>query len=150
MSLLFVFGCVLLALATRKMETLRVEVAARPMKSFAMGIVGTICGVIAITAMCITVVGIPFALLAALLAVFSVYASIAAVLTTFGAAVAGHKWKNPYVHLLVGCVAFLVVGLIPFVGGLATLVLVMISIGALVSTRLAGVVKRRTPKPDMV
>jgi predicted membrane protein len=150
MSLLFVFGCVLLALATRKMETLRVEVAARPMKSFAMGIVGAFCGLIAITAMCITVVGIPFALLAALLAVFSVYASIAAVLTTFGAAVAGHKWKNPYVHLLVGCVAFLVVGLIPFVGGLATLVLVMISIGALVSTRLAGVVKRRTPKPDMV
>ncbi|MBF5066232.1 hypothetical protein G6O45_23655, partial [Salmonella enterica subsp. enterica serovar Istanbul] len=32
MSLLFVFGCVLLALATRKMEMLRLEVAARPMK----------------------------------------------------------------------------------------------------------------------
>lgn len=150
MSLLFVFGCVLLALATRKMEMLRLEVAARPMKSFAMGIVGALAGLVAITAMCITVVGIPFAILAALLAVFSVYASIAAVLTTFGAAVAGHRSKNPYVHLLVGCVAFLVVGLVPFVGGVATLVLVMISLGALVSTRLVGVLQRRPARPEMM
>jgi hypothetical protein len=150
MSLLFVFGCVLLALATRKMETLRVEVAARPMKSFALGIVGSLCALIAVTALCITVVGIPFAALAVLLGVFSVYASIAAVLTMVGAAVAGHRSNNPYVHLLVGCVLFLLVGIVPYVGGMVTAAVVLMGIGTLVSTRLAGVVVRGPRKPDMV
>jgi hypothetical protein len=150
MSLLFVFGCVLLALGTRRMELLRVEAAARPMKSFAWGIVGSFCAIIALAAMCITIVGIPFAALAALLGVFAVYASIAAVLTTAGAAVAGHRSQNPYVHLLVGCIGFLLLGIIPFVGGLVTLAVVMIAIGTLVSTRLAGTLAKRRPKPDLV
>ena len=150
MSLLFVFGCVLLALGTRKMETLRVEAAARPMKSFAWGIVGSFSAVLALAALCITIVGIPFAALAALLAVFSVYASIAAVLTTLGAAVAGHKSTNPYVHLLVGCIGLLLVGVVPYIGGLVTFAIVMVAIGTLVTTRLAGTVAKRARKPDLV
>jgi hypothetical protein len=150
MSLLFVFGCVLLALGTRKMEVLRVEAAARPMKAFAMGIVGAICALIAIAAMCVTLVGIPFAVMVVLLGVFSVYASIAALLTTVGAAVAGHKSKNPYVHLLVGCVLFLLAGLLPYVGGLVTAAVVLIAIGTLVTTRLAGIVDGRARRPEMV
>ncbi len=150
MSLLFVLGCVLLALATRKMDTLRSEIASRPMRSFAMGIVGSIGALVGVTALCITIVGIPFALFAVLIAVFSVYAAICSVLVTFGAAVAGHRTKNPYVHLLIGCVAFLLVGIIPFVGGFVTFVITMIAIGTLVSTRLAGMVTRRAPKPQMV
>lgn len=150
MSLLFVLGCVLLALATRKMDMLRVEIAARPMRSFATGIVGSLAALVALVALCITVVGIPFAALALLVGVFSVYSAICAVLMTFGAAVAGHRTKNPYVHLLIGCVAFLFVGSIPFVGGLATLALTMIAIGTLVSTRLAGVAVRRPAKPQLV
>ncbi len=150
MSLLFVFGCVVLALGTRKMDTLRVEAAAHPMKSFAWGIVGSFCALLALTAMCITIVGIPFAALAALLGIFCVYASIAAVLTTAGAAVAGHKSKNPYVHLLVGCIGFLLLGVIPLVGGLVTLAVVMIAIGTLVNTRLAGSIAKRGAKPDLV
>jgi len=150
MSLLFVLGCVALALGTRKMETLRIEAAARPMKAFAFGIVGSLVAVIALVAMCITVVGIPFAALAVLLAVLCTYASIAAVLTTVGAAVSGHKTKNPYAHLLVGCVGFLLVGVIPYVGGFVTFVVTMIAIGTLVSTRFAESVVRPAPKPDLV
>ncbi len=150
MSLLFVLGCVALALGTRKMETLRVEVAARPMKSFALGIVGSLAALVALVAMCITVVGIPFAALALVLAVFCVYASIAAVLTTVGAAVSGHKTKSPYAHLLVGCILFLLVGVLPYIGGFVTFAVTMIAIGTLVSTRFAGAVVRTVPKPDLV
>ena len=149
-SLLFVLGCVLLALATRKMDTLRAEIASRPMRSFAMGFVGTLGALVGLTALCITVVGIPFALFAALVGVFSVYAAICSVLVTFGAAVAGQRTKNPYIHLLIGCVAFLLVGIIPFVGGFVTFVITMIAIGTLVSTRLAGVVPQRAARPPMV
>jgi hypothetical protein len=150
MSLLFVFGCVLLALGTRKMEMLRIEAAARPMKAFAMGIVGSICALVALVAMCITVVGIPFAVMLLVLGIFSVYASIAAVLTTVGAAVTGHRSKNPYVHLLAGCVLFLLAGLLPYVGGIVTAAVVLIAIGTLVTTRLAGLVDGRAKKADLV
>ena len=150
MSLLFVFGCVLLALGTRKMEVLRVEAAARPMRAFAMGIVGSFCAIIAVAAMCVTLVGIPFAVMVVLLGVFSVYASIAAILTTVGAAVSGHKSKNPYVHLLVGCVLFLLAGILPYIGGLVTAAVVLIAIGTLVTTRLAGIADGRARKPDLV
>lgn len=146
MSLLFVFGCVLLALGTRKMETLRVEAAARPMKALAMGIVGSLCALVAVVAMCITVVGIPFAILLVLLAVFSVYASMAAVLTMVGAAVTGHKSTNPYVHLAAGCVLFLLAGLVPYIGGFVTAAVVLVAIGTLVTTRLAGLADGRARK----
>ena len=151
MSLLFVFGCVLLALGTRKMETLRArgrratDEVVRAGASSAPSAQS-----LRSTAMCITIVGIPFAALAALLGIFCVYASIAAVLTTVGAAVAGHKSKNPYVHLLVGCIGLLLVGVVPYIGGLVTFGVVMIAIGTLVSTRLAGAISKRTPKPDLV
>lgn len=150
MSLLFVFGCVLLALGTRKMELLRLEAAARPMKSFAWGIVGSFCALVALAALCITIVGIPIAALAVVLGIFCVYASVAAVLTTAGAAVAGHRSQNPYVHLLVGCVGLLLLGVIPVVGGLVTFAVVMVAIGTLVSTRLAGTIAKRTAKRELV
>jgi hypothetical protein len=149
MALLFVLGCVFLALATRRMESLRVEAASRPMRSFAMGLVGGIAGLFVFCAVCLTIVGIPFAVLGLLLAVLAVYVSIAAVLTTFGAAVIGHKTKNPYAHLLFGCAAFLVVSAIPYVGGVVTFVTVLIAIGVLVSTRLGGALERPRP-PQLV
>lgn len=150
MSLLFVFGCVLLALATGRMEKLRLEAAARPMRSFAVGLVGSIAGgiaaVLAIVVLCITVVGIPVAIFGVLLAVFAVYGAIAAVLTTVGAAVLGHKTQNPYVHLLFGCAAFLVASSLPWLGGLVTFAVVMIAIGTLFSTKLAGFLDRKKPR----
>jgi hypothetical protein len=142
MALLFVYGCVLLALATRRMDKLRVEVAARPMRSFAMGIVGAIGALFVFTVACLTIVGIPFAVLALLGAILATYGAMAAVLTTVGAAVLQHKTESPYVHLLFGCALFLVLLAIPYIGGLAAFVVTMISIGTLVTTRGGGILSR--------
>lgn len=151
MSLLFVFGCVLLALLTGRMERLRVETAARPMRAFALGLVGALVGgiaaLIAIVILCVTVVGIPIAVFGVLAAVFAVYGAIAAVLTTFGAAVIGHRTKNTYLHLLFGCAVFLVASSLPIVGGLVTFAVTMIAIGTLVSTKLAGFLEKKRPTP---
>lgn len=149
MALLFVLGCVLLALATNKMESLRLEAAARPMRSFAMGIVGTLAAVTAIAVACITIIGIPFAAMAVLLGVFALYSAIAAVLTTVGAAMLQHRTKNPYAHLLAGCAAFLVASSIPWAGGIVTFAVTMIAAGTLVSTRLGGIAGRPR-KPELV
>jgi hypothetical protein len=137
-ALLFVFGAVLLALATRRMDSLQGEVAGRPMRSFALGIVGFFVAVIALVALSITIIGIPIALVAVLLAVFATYAGICAVLATAGGALVQHKTTNPYVHLAVGCAIFMAVSAIPFLGGLITFAVVVIGMGAVVATRGAG------------
>jgi hypothetical protein len=146
MALLFVLGCVLLSLVAPPMEKLRVEIASRPMRSFAIGLVGSLVGSIAgtilLVILCVTVIGIPVALAGVLLAILAVYGAIASVLTTAGAAVIGHRTPNPYLHLLFGCAAFLVLSSIPWIGGLVTFAVAMTAIGALVTTRAGGLLDR--------
>ncbi len=141
-AMLFVFGAVLFALAGNKMNALRVEAASRPMRAFALGIVGGLVGLVIIAIVAITVIGIPVAVVLVLGAVFASYAGICAVLATVGKALVGHKSDNPHVHLLVGCLLFLVSGAIPIVNGLVTLAVVLTGIGVIVATRAAGTVGR--------
>jgi hypothetical protein len=154
MALLFVLGCVLLALLAPPMERVRSEIATRPMRAFAIGLVGATVGAVAavvgLTVLCITVIGIPVALVAVLLAVLALYGAVAAVLTTFGAAVAGHRTQNPYVQLLLGCAAFLLLSSIPWVGGAITLVVGMVALGALVATRAGGLLVRGRGRGGLV
>ena len=147
-SLLFVLGCVLLALLAPQMERLRVEVAARPMRSFALGLVAAIAGsialIVAMVLLCVTVIGIPVAVGLALALAVAVYGAVASVLTTFGAAVAGHRTDNARICISSSAAArFLVVTCIPWIGGLAAFVVMLIAIGALVATRGGGLLDRK-------
>lgn len=143
MALLFVFGAVLFGLATGRMERMQTEVAARPMRNFAYGVVGLLVAIVTTIALCITVIGIPVAIVGVLVAVFATYAGICAVLSAVGAALVQHKSSNPYAHLAVGCAVYLIAGSIPYLGGLVTLALVLVGIGVLVTTRGAGFIKPR-------
>jgi hypothetical protein len=153
-SLLFVLGCVLLALLAPPMERVRREIAIRPMRAFALGIVGSVVAVVAatvaVTLLCITVIGIPVAMVGVLLAVVALYGAIAAVLTTVGAAVSGHRTQSPYVHLVIGCAAFLLLSSIPWVGGVVTFVVAMVAVGALIATRVGGMLTRRRTATGLV
>jgi hypothetical protein len=142
-ALLFVFGAVLLALGTQRMEAMQGEVAARPMRTFALGIVGSIAFGLAFVAVAVTVVGIPIALIALLFGVVGTYAGICAALATAGGALAHHKTKNPYMHLALGCLLFLILSSIPWIGGFVTAGVVFVGIGALIATRGAGLLVRR-------
>ncbi len=144
-AMLFVFGAVLFALAGNKMNTLRIEAASRPMRAFALGIVGGFIGLVVIAILAVTVIGIPVAVVLLLASVFAAYAGICAVLATAGKALIGHKSDNPHVHLLVGCLVFLVSGAVPFVNGIVTLAVVLMGIGVVVATRAAGTVGPRSP-----
>ncbi len=137
------FGAVLLALATKRMDSLKVEVASRPMRSFALGVVGSLVGLIAIVVLCITLIGIPLVIVGALGAVVAIYGSITAVLTTVGQALLGHKTSNPYVHLAAGCLLLFIGSSIPVFGAFLVAAVVLTSIGALVATRAAGFVPPR-------
>jgi hypothetical protein len=144
-AMLFVFGAVLFALAGQRMNTLRVETASRPMRAFALGIVGGLVFLMSCVLIAITIIGIPVAIVLLLGGIFAAYAGICAVLATIGKALIGHKSDNPHVHLLVGCLLFLVSGAIPFVSGLVTLGVVLTGIGVVVATRGAGTVGSNGP-----
>ncbi len=143
MALLFVLGAVLLALIPKRMESLKVEIASRPMRSFAMGVVGILGAIVIAIAMCVTIIGIPFAIIGMFLAFFAAWGGVCAVLETAGNALFGHRTKNAYVHLAAGCALFLLLTAIPFVGGLVFASVFLIGTGSLVSTRLAGYLTTR-------
>jgi hypothetical protein len=138
-ALLFVVGTVLLALGTRRMEILRAEVAARPMRTFAMGIVGVVLTALTVVVLCVTVIGIPVVLFSIPVLVLSLLAGLSATLTTLGQALLGHKTKSAYVHLAVGCALWFVLGVLPVVGGFVHLAGLLIGIGTLFATRAGGI-----------
>lgn len=142
-ALLFVLGVVMLAVAPKRMESLRVEVARSPMRQVGLGIVGFVGFLVAVVVLCITVVGIPVALIGVLLGIVGLYAGMVAALTVLGAALVRHKSENVYVHLAVGCGVFLLVYPLPFVGPPLTFALLFVGVGVLVSTRFAGYLPAR-------
>lgn len=142
-AVLFVIGTVLLALAGRRMEALRFEVAARPMRTLALGLVGLLGGIVVLIALCVTVIGIPIALVAALLGVLGMFGAMCAVLSVVGEALLRHRTTNQYVHLAVGCALFVALSALPWVGGFVGLVTALAGIGTLVATRGAGFFVKR-------
>ena len=141
-ALLFAFGAVLLALAGSRMEQLQREVASRPMRMAALGVVGLLLAVLAVVALCVTILGIPIALVGLIASVFGLYAGVCAALTAVGAALLHRRTSSPYVHLAAGCVLYLLLSSIPFVGGFVTAFVAVLGVGALVQTRAAGLVPR--------
>ena len=145
-AVLFVIGTALIALLGRRMDSLRGEVAMRPMRSIALGLVGSMGFGVLLVALCVTIIGIPIAFVVAIAAVFAVLGAMCAVLSVVGEALLRHKTENPYVHLAVGCALFVAVSWIPWVGTLVVSAVILAAIGVLVATRGAGyMVKRNGP-----
>ncbi len=143
-ALLFVIGSVLLALASRRMDALQAELATRPMRSFALGVVGSISFAALLVALLVSLVGIPVAFVGGLLAVIAGYAGVCAVLVVAGGALLRHKTRNPYIHLALGCALFLVAKALPLVGHIVFFVVLLLGLGAIVGTRAAGLIPGRT------
>lgn len=145
---LWVYGAVLLALAGPRMRDLEVEVVERPMRSFALGVVGLGAAIGAAVLLCVTVIGIPFAVIGVLAGVLFGYAGVCAVLTALGAVLLNHRSTSPYVHLAAGCALYLVASSVPWVGDYVTLTLALFGIGVVVATRGAGLLPRRFGNGD--
>src|SRR5580692_9139293 len=75
-AILFVFGTIVLALGSKRIESLRVEVASRPMRAFALGVVGLIAAIALVTALCVTIVGIPVAIVGVLAGAVATYVGV--------------------------------------------------------------------------
>ena len=145
-AVLFVIGTVLLALSGRRMDLLRAEVAMRPMRAVALGVLGVVGGAAALVALCVTIIGIPVALVAMFVFGFAVLGGMCAVLSVVGEGLLRHRTENPYVHLAVGCALFVALAAIPWVRHLVIVATVLSGIGVLVATRGAGFLRKRSGK----
>jgi hypothetical protein len=147
-TVLFLFGSIFIALAGSRFEKLQEAIAAKPMKTLALGFVGALAFALLLLALAVSVVGIPFAIIATLLAPLGGAAGACAVLTTLGRGLSGHRTTNPYVHLGVGCALLAVAVSIPFAEDFVKLALIFMGFGSFVVTRAAGFVppsKRNGP-----
>lgn len=143
-AFLFVLGALFLAAAPDRMQRLRTAVAEKPVASIAYGLAGVIGSIAGVVVLCITVIGIPFALVFMLALAVAVTGALAASLTTAGAALLQHRTKNHYVHLALGSALFAVCGVLPWLGGWLQCAAVLASFGILVTTRVAGYVPRKS------
>ncbi len=140
---LFVLGAVFLALAGRRVEMLRLEVATRPMRNFALGIVGLLGFVTAFVVLCVTVIGLPLALVGFCLGLLAMLAGVVSVAQVGGELLLRHRTQNPYAHLALGCFLLVALGSIPVVGGFVWSVVGFMAIGTLVATRVAGFMAKK-------
>jgi cytoskeletal protein CcmA (bactofilin family) len=141
-ALLYAFGCVLLATASAPMQRMQTELAERPMQAFGIGLATLIGGCFALIVLCVTIIGIPIAILLFLLGALGVYAGMCAVFLELGALVLEDRTPSPYAHLALGCLMYLIFSTLPVIGWLATSAAVLCGLGLLVSTRFAGLIGR--------
>jgi len=145
-AFLFILGALFVALGGARAESVRTSIAASPMRSIALGVVGLIGGIAALVIIALTVVGIPFAFIGAIAAVVLAFAGTTSAAIVVGAMIAGHKSQNVYVHLAVGCGLFMLAGLLPWVGGWVQAAIVFAGIGGMVATKAMGFLAKK-PKP---
>ena len=141
-ALLYAFGCVLLATAGQPMERMRSELSERPVRALGLGMAALIGGFFALIVLCVTIIGIPVAIMLFLVGALGVYAGMCAVFLELGALVLEERTDSPYVHLALGCFMYLIFSTLPVIGWLATALAVVCGVGLLVSTRFAGLIGR--------
>jgi len=147
-ALLFLFGVIFWALGAQRMEVLEVELAKRPMRSLAMGVVGALTAALSALVLVVTILGIPFALAGGILTIIAAYVGACVVLSTVGQALLRHKTENRYIHLALGCSLFFLFTAIPYVGTFVWLGVLLTGLGAVVATRAAGLFPANTTRAD--
>jgi hypothetical protein len=140
-AMLFMIGCILIALADERLTRLRSEIAMKPMRSAAVGLVSFMGTLLLIVFLCVTVIGIPFALIAAITLTLGIVAGEVALSSVVGEALSRHKTQNAYVHLAIGAALVSIAGSLPWVGGILGVLSACVALGSFVSTRAAGLVK---------
>ena len=147
-AMLFVFGSVLWSLLTGRMERLQGEVASRPMRTFAVGFVGALVSSILAVALCVTLIGIPVALVGVIGALLAAYAGLCALLQTAGKALIAHRTSNPYLHLALGCLLLFIAGNLPWIGAHMLFAAGLVGFGAALATGLGGITRPLLGTPE--
>lgn len=144
----WLFGALILAVAATRLNLLREEIERRPLRNLGVGFVTLVGAVVLFVTLVFTLIGIPVAVLLAVVAAVVTYLALAALPLAVGRRLAGQRSSNPYVHLALGCGVFFVIVCIPVVGDVVSVLGALVTVGALFSTRGAGLFKRSTRLHD--
>ena len=135
-ALLFLFGLLLLGLAPARLDEVTRTVAALPTRAGATGALSAVAALVLGVVLTITLVGIPGAILLALVTAVGVYAGLVAVAAVLGRLLPVPALAaRPVLQLAAGVLALFLVSRVPIVGGLAPLVAALVGLGAVVITR---------------
>lgn len=141
--MVWLLGAVTLAMAAPRINLLREEIEQRPLRSLGVGIATLVAALLLIVTLVFTLLGIPLAVLSAVVSVAATYLAFSALPLVVGRRLVGKRSVNPYVHLAAGCGVLFVVLCIPVVGPITSILGAFMALGALFSTRAAGLFKRR-------
>lgn len=138
----WLLGALVLVMAARRMNLLRKELEQRPLRSLGLGVIVFLSALVLIVTLVFTLLGIPLAILSAVAGVVVTYVAFTALPLAVGGRLIGKRSTNPYVHLAVGCGVLFLLLCIPVVGALTSIAGVFMALGALFSTRAAGLFSR--------
>ncbi len=144
-SILWLLGAITVAVGASRVEVLREELERRPLRSFGLGIAAIFGLLLLLATLVVTLIGIPLAILSAVLAVLATYLGFCVLLLAIGRRLVGARSTNPYVHLAIGCGLHFLLLLVPGFGGFLGLLGAIMALGGLVATRGAGLLARKAP-----
>jgi cytoskeletal protein CcmA (bactofilin family) len=128
-------GAVVVALVPRFAADAAETLRQRPGRSAILGVAAMILVPIAICIALVTIIGIPFAVVAVAVFVVLVYLARIPLAVWLGRVLLGASTRTSsqgaLVHFLVGGLVLVVVGLIPFLGGLVTLIATILGFGTI-------------------
>lgn len=142
-SILWLLGAVTVAVGASRVEVLREELERRPLRSFGLGIAAIFGLLLLLATLVVTLIGIPLAILSAVIAVLATYLGFCVLLLAIGRRLAGTRSANPYIHLAIGCGLHFLLLLVPGFGGFLGLLGAIVALGGLVATRGAGLLARK-------
>ncbi len=147
---LFGLGFVLLVLAPGRMKAMENSINAEFTKNSVVGVLGVIALLPLTLLLCVTIVGIPVALLMWMLLALAVPAGVALVANVLGTRLpTGRVRKTQAIALALGVLVLLVAFHIPVLGVLALMAVVSVGLGAMIRTRF-GQAPRGLPMVDNV
>lgn len=137
-----VAGLVAVVLLPRAAATAEARLRSRPGAAFGLGLAWLFLVPIAIVIVCITVIGLPLGLVAALLYLVSVYLARAVAAVWIGRRILRRGGEENRTRLmlafLAGGAVLLVLGLIPWVGGIVTILACIFGLGAMALVMARG------------
>lgn len=145
-ALLFLLGLVLMAVFPERVGALRRMIRRSPVRSVAVGVLGFVGATVLTVVLAITIIGIPGAIVVALLAFLAVYVGLAAVSLVLGGALPIDRLRDrPVLQLGAGILILYVISLLPAVGWLATVIASTIGFGAVLLTRFGRTAPGEAP-----
>lgn len=138
-SLLFLAAILFLGLAPERFGRVQRAIVERPVRTLATGTLGVIVGGVVMAALVVSLIGIPIALVLAIVAPVAAAAALASIVPVIGAMLPTRRLEGrPVARLAAGALVLFVVTRIPMIGGLALGLALLAGLGALVLTRLGA------------